>query len=739
MIYHLSLQGIKCAGCVRSLERHLTASELVSDYAVNFADRTLSVESQVSIKSVITVVETAGYGASEINDETTAAQEQADADAYRLTLRNSLVALAVGAVLMLLMWAGMLNLNGALGLLVSALAGVVSLAVMAFAGGHIYRGAANSARRLSFNMDTLIALGTGAAWLYSTGLLVFAMSGQELPGFAQHLYYEASVMILGFILLGQALESRARKQTGEAIRGLLNLQPATAVRVRDGEEQEVPVALLASSDQVRIRPGERVPVDGAVLSGESFLDEAMLTGEAVPVHKTAGDSLVGGTLNGSGSLLIQVDATGSQTVLAQIIAAVREAQNCKPELGKLADKIAAVFVPVVMLIALVTGLIWWLVGPAPGLSYAIVTTMTVLIIACPCALGLATPVSVMVAVGKAAQGGILIRNADALQLAAKVTTVVLDKTGTVTEGKPEVMATEYVGREGAEVDCASVLKTLESRSEHPLAKAIVDYIEQPHLADEQVTEFENLSGLGVRAVVAGHTWWVGNAELMLTAAVATENVQSQVDRWAEQGASLVYVACDQQLQMVLAVADQVKADSAEVIEQFKARGLEVILLSGDNRVTAGQIAKTVGIEQVIAEVKPQEKLAEIQSLQKQGKVVAMVGDGVNDAPALAQADLGYAIGTGSDIAIASADVTLMSGSLKGVIRAMNLSRLTVRNIKQNLFGAFIYNSLAIPVAAGVLFPVLGILLNPAIAGAAMAASSITVVSNANRLRLQKID
>jgi len=737
MIYRLSLQGVKCAGCVRSLEKGLQQAEVIEDYSVNFADRSLSVASQSSVAEVLAAIEAVGYGAQEISDEGDLEKIEArEQQEYQLTLKRSAVGLGFGAALMLQGWLGMMpDITTQSGIWVGSITGVAALLLMYFCARHIYQGAYKSALLRRFNMDSLIALGTGAAWLYSTGLLIVSVAGVELPEAARHLYYEASVMILGFILLGQALEARARKKTGDAVRSLMNLRPATALRIRNAEEREVPVELLAVGDQVRVRPGERVPVDGLVLSGQSYIDESMLTGESMPVNKEQDDKVVGGTLNGSGSLLIKVEQIGSQTVLSQIIEAVREAQNCKPELGKLADKIAAVFVPVVMLLALATALIWWWFGPEPQLAYAIITMMTVLIIACPCALGLATPMSVMVAVGKAASNGILIRNADALQLAEKISVVVLDKTGTVTQGVPEVTDQLYLDADQAIV--AQTVAAIEGHSEHPLATAMVKHLATDNTA-VHVSDFNNVSGQGVQASTDSGLWFIGNQNWMEANNIDCAQVTDQVERWSSEAKSLVFVAHNSVLTALFAIADPLKQDSLAAVNSLKASGLKVVLLSGDNQKTAAAVANSVAIDQVIADVKPEQKQDVIKQLQAQGEVVAMVGDGVNDAPALAQADLGYAIGSGSDIAIASADVTLISGSLYGVEKAIHLSKNTVKNIRQNLFGAFIYNSLAIPVAAGILFPIAGVLLNPAIAGAAMAMSSVTVVSNANRLRLLRL-
>jgi Cu+-exporting ATPase len=618
------------------------------------------------------------------------------------------------------------------GVLQGVALGVVTLSIMVYSAGHIYKGAWLGLFRGDLNMDTLIALGTGTAWVYSTGLLIITASTPGiLPDAAMHLYYEAAVMILGFILLGQALESRARGNTTDALRKLLDLQPREAMRVRDGESKSVPVAMLLPEDHVRIRPGERVPVDGKVLEGSSHVDESMLTGEPVPIKREPGDLVTGGTVNGQGSLLIEVSAVGQKTVLAQIVATVREAQNAKPALGRLADRISAIFVPVVILIALLTAVFWLWLAPAPAWPYAIVAALTVLIVACPCALGLATPMSVMVGVGRAAEQGVLIRNGEALQQAQSITTLVLDKTGTLTEGKPQIVGLHC---EGDETELLRLAASVEQHSEHPLAQAVVEYARDKAIILTDTQSFEAAAGSGVQAEVEGNSILLGNQLWMQEQGVDTTELEPHAERFSEAGRSLIWMAVDKQPVMLLAVADPLREDSTEAVAQFHRQGLEVVMLSGDNERTANAIAKQAGIDRVIAEVKPEQKQQVIKDLQAEGKIVAMVGDGINDAPALAQANIGYAMGSGTDVAISSADVTLMRSSLTSVVDAIAISRATVRNIKQNLFGAFIYNSLAIPVAAGVLYPLLGLLLNPAIAGAAMALSSVTVVTNARRLK-----
>ncbi len=740
-IHQFALQGVSCAACVRTIDRALGAEDGIQAFAINFADRSATVQADIEPARIIESIRAAGYDAVLIEDENDQEQvRQAEQRHGRQLLGRSLIALALGGAMMisgLLGW--MPDLEATSGRVLALLMGLLTLAVMVFCAGNIYRGGWRSIVQRNLNMDTLIALGTGAAWLYSSILLLVAMlAPQLLVAEARHLYYEAAVMILGFILLGQALEARARGRTSDAIRKLLNLQPRNAVRVRDGEEMSVPVALLVPGDQVRIYPGERIPVDGRVVQGSSRIDESMLTGEPVPVSKSAGDALVGSTLNGSGSLLMEVTQVGRQTVLAQIVDTVRQAQNSKPALGRLADRIAGIFVPVVILIAVLTALVWWWFGPEPRYTYALVTMMTVLIVACPCALGLATPMSVMVGVGRAAGRGILIRNGEALQRARDITTLVLDKTGTITEGHPAV--TDLHVLDDAQRDqLVCWAGAIERRSEHPLAQAMARFA-QAHASEAggdntpEPAAFEAVSGAGVRASIQGHDILLGNAAWLDELGIDYQALASRAEQWSSQARSLVFMAVDGQAQALFAVADPVKSGAAEAIAQLRAMGLKVVMLSGDNRRSAAAVAAEVGIDQVFAGVRPEEKQAKISELQGLGEIVAMVGDGINDAPALAQADIGYAIGTGTDIAIDTADVTLMSGALSGVVEAIAISRATVRNIKQNLFGAFIYNSVAIPVAAGLLFPLTGMLLNPAIAGAAMALSSVTVVSNANRLR-----
>ncbi|MCG6934370.1 MAG: heavy metal translocating P-type ATPase [Proteobacteria bacterium] len=730
--YRLSVSGMSCAGCVASVESALQAVHGVESATVNFAEHTALVQGEAPLDDLISAVKAAGYDAAALrglDDETE--KEAAEYAYYRQLLRKALVAGTLGVPLFVAGMADRLpDVSTVAGGLFWLYTGFATLGVLIYSGGHFFTGSWKALRRHNANMDTLIALGTGSAWVYSMAVVLWP---QLVPSLARHAYFEAAAIILCLINVGAALEMRARGKTSEAIKKLIGLQPRTARVVRDGEEVDVPIENVGLDETLRVRPGERIAVDGVVIDGHSSVDEAMLTGEPMPVEKQPGDEVVTGTINTAGSFLYQSKRIGRDTVLAQIIEMVRQAQASKPAIGRLVDKVAAVFVPAVMIIAVITFLAWYNLASDLGLSYAVVATMTVLIIACPCALGLATPISIMVGVGRAAEMGILIRNGDALQQVGKLTTVVLDKTGTVTEGKPAV--TDVLGiNDHTEQEILVVAACLETASEHPLAAAIIAAARQRDLVVPEIEQFEALSGLGVVGRLAGQQVLLGNAALLNQHKVDVTPLQADADRLAAAAKTPMYVAFNGRVIGLLAVADPVKPDSAAAIGRLHKLGLRVTLLTGDNEETARAVAHQVNLDEVVAEVRPEDKDSVVAELQARGEVVAMVGDGINDAPALARADVGLAIGSGTDIAIESADITLMGGSLHGVADAITLSRATVRNIKQNLFGAFIYNSIGIPVAAGVLYPLMGLLLSPIIAGAAMAMSSVTVVSNANRLR-----
>ncbi len=728
----LSISGMTCAGCVSRVEKALQAVPGVSSATVNFAEHTATVEGDVDARALIEEVSATGYEAAELASiDDVAEKEASEHEHYHALMKKAAVAAALGIPQFLFGMAGWLP-DIATGRLFWLVIGLLTLGMLAYSGGHFFSGAVKLARRGESNMDTLIALGTGTAWLYSMVILAYP---QLVPGMARHAYFEAAAIIIAFINLGSALEMRARGKTSEAIKRLIGLQPRTARVVRNGIEQDIPIEDVGLDDTLRVRPGERIAVDGKIIEGRSSVDESMLTGEPMPVEKNEGDTVVAGTINKSGSFLFVAKRIGRDTALARIIEMVRTAQASKPAIGRLVDRVAAVFVPAVIVIAIVTFAAWFVLGPeGEELSYAIVTAMTVLIIACPCALGLATPISIMIGVGKAAEFGALIRNGDALQQAGRLDTIVLDKTGTVTQGRPSVTGIRTTG-DGDEDELLRLAASLEQSSEHPLAEAILLAAGERGLELAPAAGFQAIAGHGAEGTVGGRHVLLGNRKLMGDRNVDARALDAAAAELAETAQTPVYVAIDGNVAGIVGIADAIKPDSKEAITKLHAAGIEVVLLTGDNRKTAEAVARQVGIDDVIAEVLPEDKAQRIAALQAAGRRVGMVGDGINDAPALARADVGFAIGTGTDVAIESADITLMRGSLLGVTDAIIVSKATVRNIKQNLFGAFIYNTLGIPIAAGVLYSVLGVLLNPMIAGAAMAMSSVTVVSNANRLRL----
>lgn len=732
----LSIIGMRCAGCVKTVENALKSVVGVKAVNVNFADHSAVVQGRVDPDLLRSALQEVGYDAAVTESfEDLAAQERIEEERYRMLLRKSAVAAAWGIPLMVGEWLDWWPRIGTLeGSNVWSIVALVTFGVMYYAGGHFFSGALKSLRGGAANMDTLIALGTGAAWLYSTIVIDFA---DVLPREATHPYFEAAVIIIAFVTLGGALEMRARGKASAAIRKLIGLQPRTARVIRNGKEVDIPIEQVGVGEILRVRPGEKIPVDGVILEGHSSIDESMLTGESIPVEKTIGDEAIGGTVNLSGSFLMKATRIGRDTVLAHIIESVRRAQGSKPEIARLVDQVAAVFVPIVVGIAALTFLVWWTFGPEPALGYAFVTSMTVLVIACPCALGLATPISIMVAVGRSAQSGILIRNGEALQIAGQLTTVVLDKTGTVTEGKPKVTAVEALPGWTEDL-ILQLAASVEAGSEHPLAGAILGEAEMRGHALRPVTGFETVTGKGVRAKLDGQRVLFGNLALMESEGIDCSPIIQRLDTYAEQGQTPMILAVDKQVAGIIAVADTIKSDSKEAIHRLKALGVKVWMVTGDTEKTARAIAREAGVDEVRAQVLPEDKAKVVRELQGRGEIVGMVGDGINDAPALAQANVGFAIGTGTDIAIESGDIVIMQGSLLKVPEAMKLSQTTVRNIKQNLLGAFIYNISAIPVAAGVLYPFFGLLLNPMIAGAAMAMSSVTVVTNANRLRYMKL-
>jgi Cu+-exporting ATPase len=579
-------------------------------------------------------------------------------------------------------------------------------------------------------MNALITLGTSAAFTYS---LVATVAPDLLPGELRDVYYETVGVIITLILLGRLFEARAKAGTGEAVRALIGLQPRTARVIRDGTEQEVPISAVVVGDIVVVRPGEKVPVDGEIVEGRSSIDESMVTGESMPVTKDAGDRVIGATLNQTGAFKLRATNVGKDTVLAQIIRLVKEAQASKAPIQRLADRVSGYFVPTVVFIAIWSFVVWYLVGPPPQITLALVSAVAVLIIACPCALGLATPLSVMVGTGRGALNGILIRSAEALETAHKLGTVIFDKTGTITRGEPAL--TDVVPKAPfTEDELLRYVGSVEQSSEHPIGEAIVRGANDRGASFVDATAFESVTGKGVRAEVDGKTVLVGNETLLDDTGVDPSDLREDAARLAEAGKTSVLAAVDGRAAGVIAVADTTKDGSAEAIATLRTMGVETIMMTGDNARTAAAIARSVSIERVLAEVLPQDKAAEVRRIQAESKLVGMVGDGINDAPALAQADVGIAIGTGTDVAIEASDVTLISGDLRSVVTAVTLSRATMRNIRQNLFLAFVYNTIGIPIAAGVLYPFFGLRLSPMIAAGAMALSSLSVVTNANRLR-----
>ena len=725
----LLINGMSCASCVSRVQNALAAVPGVSQARVNLAERTALVMGSASAAELVQAVEKAGYGAEAIEDDLQRRERQQEtALATMKRFRwQAIVALLVGVPVMV--W-GMIGDN----MMVSddnrslwLVIGLVTLAVMVFAGGHFYRSAWKSLKNGTATMDTLVALGTGVAWLYSMSVNLWP---QWFPMEARHLYYEASAMIIGLINLGHMLEARARQRSSKALEKLLDLTPPSARVVTPEGEKDLPLAEVQAGMTLRLTTGDRVPVDGMISQGEAWFDEAMLTGEPVPQQKGDGDAIHAGTVVQDGSVLFTASAVGSQTTLARIIRMVRQAQSSKPEIGQLADKISAVFVPAVVVIALISAAIWDFFGPAPQIVYTLVIATTVLIIACPCALGLATPMSIISGVGRAAEYGVLVRDADALQRASELDTLVFDKTGTLTEGKPQVVAVKTF----AGVDEHTVLRlaaALEQGSSHPLARAILDKAADGPLPE--VSGFRTLRGLGVSGEAEGHRLLLGNQALLNEQHINTAEVESEMTAQASRGATPVLLAVGGQAAALFAIRDPLREDSVDALARLHRQGYRLVMLTGDNPTTAKAIAREAGIDEVIAGVLPDGKADAIKRLQSQGHKVAMVGDGINDAPALAQADVGIAMGGGSDVAIETAAITLMRHSLHGVADALAISKATLRNMKQNLLGAFVYNSLGIPIAAGILWPLTGTLLNPVVAGAAMALSSITVVSNANRL------
>ncbi|MFG0885099.1 heavy metal translocating P-type ATPase [Vibrio sp. CJQ_6] len=733
---HLLIKGMTCASCVSSVEKALRSVAGVRKAQVNLAEQSAWVMADHAVNAeLVKAVKHAGYQAEPVDDPAEQQQKQQAQleQVQKEHKRSALMGLILGVPLMAWgVFGGNMMIRATSDQIAWGAIGVLCLILLATAGRSFFANAWQALTHGRATMDTLVALGTGAAWFYSMLVVVFPA---WFPDAARHVYFEASAMIIGLISLGHYIEAKAKARTTQSLQALINLQPQHATQVTDDGDQIIAVAQITQGMRLRVKPGEKSPVDGNVLQGESYVDESMLTGEPIPVHKAPGDSVSAGTINQDGSLLIEATGIGSQTMLARIIQMVRQAQSSKPAIAKMADQISAVFVPTVVAIAIIAAAVWFWVGPDPKASYMLVIATTVLIIACPCALGLATPLSVTVGVGKAAEMGILIRDANVLQTASKIDTVVFDKTGTLTEGKPVVQQVVTYGIDEAEL--LSLTVALEQHSEHPLAKAIIQHARELSVAPVAVTQFENLRGKGLQAHYLEHVIQIGSLDHVTHLGINLQGAKTDMQRFAAQAWTPVAVARDGRLIGLIGIADPVKESAIQAVQALNDSGIRTVMLTGDHQSVADAIAKQLGIQQVIAQVLPDEKAQHIDTLQSQGRRVAMIGDGINDAPALAQADIGIAMGSGSDVAIESAQMTLLNSSPLAVVSAIELSKATVKNMKQNLLGAFIYNTLGIPIAAGVLYPAFGFLLSPVVAGAAMALSSITVVSNANRLRLVK--
>ncbi|TAG96034.1 MAG: copper-translocating P-type ATPase [Oscillatoriales cyanobacterium] len=738
----LKLQGMSCASCASSIEQAIKSVPGVIECNVNFGMEQASIQydsKKTSLETIQATVDAAGYKALPL-PEMAADEDDSDRKNRKSESQNLQRKLwTAGITSILLVVGGIPAMTGLHLPFIPAwlhnfwLQLVLTAPVQFWCGKSFYIGAWKALKRRVATMDTLIALGTSAAYFYSV-FVTFFPNFFIAQGLNSSVYYEVAASVVALILLGKTIENRAKGETSEAIRKLMGLQAKTARIIRNGQELEVPLAQVEIGDVVQVRPGEQIPVDGEVIEGYSTIDEAMVTGESLPVKKQIGDEVIGATINKTGSFKFRTTRIGKDTFLAQIVKMVQDAQGSKAPIQKLADEVTGWFVPAVIAVALATFIIWF--NATGNITLATVTMVEVLIIACPCALGLATPTAVMVGTGKGAENGILIKGAESLELAHKIQVIVLDKTGTLTEGKPTV--TDFVTIKGTansnELQLLKLAASVERNSEHPLGEAVVRYAQSQEVSLTDVKDFEAIAGSGVRGVVGGKSIALGTLRWMQELGFDTEYLELRAKAWESASKTVVWMAVEGKIEAILGIADALKPSSAQAVLALQKLGLEVVMLTGDNRTTAESIAHSAGIDRVFAEVRPDQKVAQIQALQAQGKIVAMVGDGINDAPALAIADVGIAIGTGTDIAIAASDITLISGDLQGIVTAIQLSRATMRNIRENLFFAFIYNIAGIPIAAGILYPIFGWLLNPIIAGGAMAFSSVSVLTNALRLR-----
>ncbi len=738
----IPIKGMTCASCVNRVQDALSSLNGVFSASVNLATEKATVEyspAQAGVRDFRKAIRDAGYDIVEVQpgEDIVEKEKREREEAYR-KLRTKLItgiALTI-PIFVLMLWehlglSAIIEIPEQVNFLLQFL---IQTPVQFWVGWQFYTGAFAAARHRTTNMNTLIAVGTSAAYIYSVTATFFP-SVFEIEGYSAHVYFDTAATIIVLILLGRLFEARAKGRTSEAIKKLAGLQPKTARVVVNGEEKDIPIEDVEIGDVILVRPGEKIPVDGILKDGHSSVDESMISGESIPVEKNAGDQVIGATINKTGSFRFEAIRVGRDTMLSQIINMVQEAQGSRPPIARLVDKIASVFVPAVMGIATVTFIVWFVFGPEPALTYALLNFVAVMIIACPCALGLATPTSIMVGTGKGAENGILIRGAEALETAHRINTIVFDKTGTLTKGEPVV--TDIVTAQGSgnrDQDILFYAASAEKGSEHPLGDAIIKKAKEQKIELKDPTDFQAVPGHGIKAKIDGKIVLLGNDKFMRDENIDIKVLSGKAEQLSGEGRTPMYVAVDGNAIGIVAVADTLKENSVAAIRALQKMGVETVMITGDNKRTAAAIARQAGIDRVLAEVLPEDKAREVKKLQAENKVVAMVGDGINDAPALAQADVGIAIGTGADVAMEASDITLIGGDLKGVVTSIALSKATISNIRQNLFWAFAYNTILIPVAAGVLFPFFGILLNPMLAAAAMGMSSVTVVTNALRLR-----
>ena len=737
----IPIQGVQCASCVQSIEKALQRTKGITKSVVNLATSKAKVEylpSEIGLAEIKQAIENTGYKVLDIPEENDIddLENRAREKEYKNLKKKFIIGLILAAIIFigsmphLFPWVpNFLNNFFVLWLLATP--------VQFWIGWQFYKGAWGAFKHRNADMNTLIAVGTSAAYVYSVVATLFS-SFFDSGGIRPQVYFDTSAMIIVLILFGRLLEARAKARTSDSIKKLMGLQPKTARVKRGGNEVDIPIKEVVVGDEILVRPGERIPVDGVVLEGRSTVDESMISGESKPVKKEPGGEVIGATINKTGSFRFRATRVGKETALAQIIQLVQDAQGSKAPIQRLADVIAGYFVPIVISIAIATFIIWFNFGPEPVLTFSLLNFVAVMIIACPCALGLATPTAVMVGTGKGAENGVLIKGGESLETAHKIDTVVFDKTGTLTKGEPEVVDI-FTLDSFTEADVLKFAASAEKASEHPLGEAIVKKADEWNILLQDPQQFEAIEGRGIKAVVSGEDVLIGSAELMKIQSIKCDGLMDKAEEAALEGKTPVCVALNGKAAGLLAITDPLKDDSVEAVAKLKKMGLEVAMLTGDNHKTAEAIARKVGIEKVMSEVLPQDKVEEIKKLQAEGKKVAMVGDGINDAPALVQADVGIAIGSGTDVAMEASDITLIKENLTGVVSAVELSKKTVRTIKQNLFWAFIYNAIGIPIAAGILYPFFGILLSPIVASAAMAFSSVSVVSNSLRLKRAKLD